>query len=91
MWSTITRLFSNQPQEAHSSTEHQFNNLNNGVPVADTAVDVSVAMEHYTIDEKHRGYGGSSDQHSTSGDSSEHSSDSYDARQVRFHIYVISI
>ncbi|CAB0032887.1 unnamed protein product [Trichogramma brassicae] len=70
------------PQEARPSTEHRFNNLNNGVPVADIAVDVSVAMEHYTIDEKHRGYGGSSDQHSTSGDSSEHSSDSYDARQI---------
>ncbi|XP_023316368.1 patronin isoform X4 [Trichogramma pretiosum] len=83
MWSTITRLFSNQLQEARPSTEHQFNNLNNGVPVADIAVDVSVAMEHYTIDEKHRGYGGSSDQHSTSGDSSEHSSDSYDARQAK--------
>ncbi|KAJ8672894.1 hypothetical protein QAD02_004155 [Eretmocerus hayati] len=81
MWSAISRLFKYRSLDSSLSPEHLARNLSGDVPVTDAIVDVFNTMDYNTYDERRRGYGFSGDQHSASGDS-EHSSDSYDSRQV---------
>ena len=88
MWSVITRLFKNKPQDRSFSPKHQAYQPTKDEPVAKIVVDVSNTMDRNTTDERRKGHGVSSDQHSASGDS-EHSSDSYDSRQVsNFYFFI---